>query len=116
MAAVAISMRGRGPKNHRRSEERLLDRVVDALQDDAQLDASDIDVSIMDGDVVLDGHVRYRQEKHRAENLAAQAISRPDVDNRIRVRRIVTSVQEETGSAKVEPGGTPDEKARDDDT
>jgi len=113
--AEAHSMRGRGPKNYRRSEQRILDRVVDALQDDTQLDATDIEVTIKGGDVVLDGHVRSRQDKHRAENIAAQATGRSDVDNRIRVKRILTSENGDAGHEEVEPGGTPGEKARDED-
>lgn len=109
------SMRGRGPKNYRRTEQHLLERVVDALQDDPQLDATDVDVSLSAGDVVLAGSVSSRKDKHRAENLAARATSLPDVDNRLRVRPTPSARRTYESSDEISPGGTPGEQPRDED-
>lgn len=102
------SLRGRGPRNYRRSDERVVELVSDALHDDDALDASDIEVSVKDGDVRLEGSVPLRRHKHRAENVAARVSGRHDVDNRLRVRRETASAAPSTS-----PGGTPGEARRD---
>ena len=97
------SFRGRGPKNYRRSDERIAELVNDALQDDDALDAGGIEVSVEDGDVTLRGTVARRRLKHRAENVAVRASGVHDVDNRLRVER-------ETDGG--EPSGVPRRHAR----
>ena len=102
------SFRGRGPKNYRRSDERIAELVNDALQDDGALDAGGIEVSVEDGDVTLRGTVARRRLKHRAENVAVRASGVHDVDNRLRVER-----ETDGGEASGVPGGTPGEARRD---
>ena len=106
--AVSGSLRGRGPRNYRRSDERIAELVNDALHDDDTLDASDVEVSVQAGDVTLAGAVPTRRQKHRAENLATRVAGVHDVDNRLRVRRAA-----EDGPSATAAGGTPGEARRD---
>jgi osmotically-inducible protein OsmY len=77
--------RGRGPKNYRRSDGRIQDDIIERLTDDHQLDASDIDVTVENGEVVLSGRVDERRSKRRAEELAETVSGVVNVENRLRV-------------------------------
>jgi osmotically-inducible protein OsmY len=78
--------RGRGPRGYRRSDERITDDVHRALSDDHELDASDIEVRVSDGEVTLDGTVASRFAKRRAEDCADDVSGVDHVQNNLRVR------------------------------
>ena len=78
--------RGRGPRNYSRSDERIREDVSDRLSDDHHLDASDIEVSVSDGEVTLDGTVDSRAAKRHAEDLAERCSGVLHVQNNLRVR------------------------------
>lgn len=80
------SYQGRGPRNYTRSNERILEEVNERLTDDPWLDASDITVRCVDGRVQLEGHVRDRWMKHRAEDLVDACMGVRDIDNRLRIQ------------------------------
>jgi osmotically-inducible protein OsmY len=77
---------GRGPKGYQRSDDRLREDVSDMLMADDQLDASEIEVQVKNGEVTLTGTVEDRWAKRRAEDLAEQAMGVRDVMNQIRVQ------------------------------
>lgn len=79
------SYRGRGPKNYRRSDERIADEVNEALTEDELLDASEIEVSVENGEVTLNGTVDSRHAKRLAEDLAESCAGVVDVHNRLRI-------------------------------
>ena len=79
--------RGRGPKGYRRSDDRIREDVSDRLTDDSWLNASDIEVSVSDGDVTLTGSVRSRDDKKRAEALAESVTGVDNVQNNLRIDR-----------------------------
>jgi hypothetical protein len=79
------SHRGRGPGNYVRSDERIVDDVIDRLTDAPHIDASEILVMVEQGEVTLTGNVPDRAMKREAEDLVAQASGVRDVHNRIRV-------------------------------
>jgi len=79
------SYRGRGPKNYRRSDERIRETVNEMLTDHHGVDATDIDVLVENGEVTLNGMVATRWEKRLAEDLAAACGGVSDVHNRLRV-------------------------------
>lgn len=81
------SHRGKGPKNYRRSDERVKEDVSDRLSDDHWLDASDIEVMAKEGEVTLSGTVMSRDDKRRAEQLAEQVSGVDNVQNNIRVKK-----------------------------
>jgi len=84
-ASTYANYRGRGPRNYRRSNERIAEEVNERLSDDPYVDASDIEVRADDGVVHLSGRVRSRAEKRRAEDVAAEASGVYDVMNALRV-------------------------------
>ena len=79
--------RGRGPKNYTRSDDRIREDINDRLTDYDYIDASDIDVAVQSGEVVLAGFVETRYEKRLAEDVAESVSGVRNVENRIRVGR-----------------------------
>lgn len=77
---------GRGPRGYRKSDQRLHDEVSDALTRDPNVDASEIDVKIENGEVTLTGTVQDRNQKRMAEMCAERVEGVNDVHNHIRVQ------------------------------
>ena len=80
--------RGRGPKDYRRSDARVLEDVCEQLADDDLLDAGDIEVACKDGVVTLSGTVDSREARWHAEEVAADARGVVDIVNDLRVVRL----------------------------
>ncbi|HET9766202.1 MAG TPA: BON domain-containing protein [Thermoanaerobaculia bacterium] len=78
---------GRGPKNYRRSDDRIREELCDRLTAHPEIDASEIEVEVKEAHVVLRGSVPDRRTKHRAEDLAERVLGALDIDNQLRVRR-----------------------------
>jgi hypothetical protein len=79
--------RGKGPKGYKRSDERIREDINDRLSDDDNLDASEIEVEIKNGEVTLTGTVTERSDKRRAEDVAESVSGVSNVENRIRISR-----------------------------
>jgi osmotically-inducible protein OsmY len=77
---------GRGPKNYRRSDERIKDDIIRNLTDDDFVDATDIDVQISNGEVTLTGTIDSRSAKRRVEELTESIRGVSNVENRLRVK------------------------------
>lgn len=78
---------GRGPKDYRRSDERVREEICDCMTDDPTLDASEITVQVSEGVVTLSGSVTSRDQKRRAEDVAEHVSGVKDVTNQLRVSR-----------------------------
>jgi osmotically-inducible protein OsmY len=78
---------GRGPKGYQRSDTRIREDVCDRLTDAPDIDASDVEVTVNNGDVTLSGVVRNREEKRRSEDLVENIAGVRDVHNHLRVSR-----------------------------
>ena len=78
---------GRGPKDYRRSDDRVREEVCDAMTDDPLLDASEITVAVSQGEVTLTGSVTTRDQKRRAEDVAECISGVRDVANQLRIAR-----------------------------
>jgi hypothetical protein len=76
---------GRGPKGWRRSDERIREDVNERLTFHPDVDASEIEVQVKDGEVTLTGKVDERRAKRVAEDIAEQVNGVKDVHNQIRV-------------------------------
>src|SRR5688500_20355853 len=76
---------GRGPKGYRRSDDRIREDVNDRLSE-GYLDATEVEVSVSSGEVVLSGTVDSRADKRRAEAIAENVSGETNVENRIRDR------------------------------
>lgn len=81
-----ISHRGRGPKNWRRSDDRIFEEVNEILTEHHELDASEIEVKVENGEVTLTGLVASRRDKRLAEDLAESCRGVVDVHNQLRIQ------------------------------
>ena len=77
--------RGKGPKNYIRSDERIREDINDRLTDEWNVDASDIEVSVTNGEVTLTGYVMDRHQKRKAEDIAESVSGVKHLENRIKV-------------------------------
>jgi BON domain len=78
---------GIGPKGYQRSDERIFEDVCERLTQAGQIDARDIHVNVKDGEVTLDGAVRDRQTKRRAEMVADTVYGVKDVHNKLHIQQ-----------------------------
>jgi hypothetical protein len=92
--------RGVGPKNYKRSDERIRELVCDKFCDDPHLDASGLEVEVKNGEVILSGTVEHRHAKRLAEDLAESISGVTHIENRIRVDN--TYVQSQKDPEKIE--------------
>lgn len=78
--------RGKGPVGYQRSDERIRELVSEALTDDDQIDASQIHVSVKDGEVTLSGIVEDRRTRREAEDCVASVSGVRDVQVQLRMK------------------------------
>lgn len=77
--------RGRGPRGYRRSDERIREDINDRLSDRPDLDASNVEVNVANGEVTLTGNVNNRRDKRLAEDISENVSGVQNVENRLRV-------------------------------
>jgi hypothetical protein len=92
---------GRGPRNYRRSDERIEEDINDRLTNHGDLDATDIEVEVNNGEVTLSGSVDSRWAKRAAEDVAESVSGVKDVSNNLRVTQ---SWQEQQGQEQSQQG------------
>src|SRR5215216_502085 len=78
---------GRGPKGYRRSDDRIREDVNEELTRHPDIDASEIDVRVENGEVTLSGTVEERRDKRLAEDIVERIAGVTDVHNQVRVRK-----------------------------
>ena len=83
-AANSGEYAGKGPKNYRRADDRICEDVCQRLTDHPSVDASEIEVTVSEGEVTLTGSVTSRNMKRLAEDVAAEVSGVRDVHNQIR--------------------------------
>ena len=76
---------GRGPRNYLRSDERIRDDVCYRLTEDPDVDASNIEVIVINREVTLSGTAPSRDQRRRAEDTAEQVAGVAHVQNNVRV-------------------------------
>ena len=76
---------GRGPRGYRRADRRILEDVSDRLTDDPDVDASEIEVGVRDGEVTFEGTVGDRAQRRRAEDIAERVPGVTHVQNNLRL-------------------------------
>lgn len=77
--------RSRAPRAYVRSDERIRDDVYDRLCGETGADATNVTISVSEGDVWIDGSVPDREDKRRIELVAESVLGVRDVRNRLRV-------------------------------
>ena len=77
---------GRGSRSYNRSDERVYEDICERMMQHGQLDASQIEVQVEHGEVILTGDVANRQTKRLAEELADSVPGVRDVHNQLQFR------------------------------
>jgi osmotically-inducible protein OsmY len=98
MDEMRAQHRGRGPRGYRRSDDRVKEDINDRLSDDWYLDATEIEVAVINGEVTLTGSVMNRTDKRRAEDIADAVSGVTNVENRLRVSPSSMSTTTTTGT------------------
>jgi hypothetical protein len=78
---------GRGPRGFQRSDERIREEVCDRLWQHGGIDATDVEVTVKDAEVTLQGSVEDRGQRRVAEAMAESVWGVQQVQNLIRVGR-----------------------------
>jgi osmotically-inducible protein OsmY len=79
------SFAGRGPRGYQRSDERIREEICERMCDNAELDASAIEIVVLSGEVTLQGNVNDRYDKRLAEDLTQDVSGVREVNNQLRV-------------------------------
>ncbi len=78
---------GKGPRGYTRSDERIYDEVCMLMTRHGQLDASDVNVEVHNGEVTLTGTVPDRPSKRLAEDISDSVYGVRDVNNQLKLRQ-----------------------------
>lgn len=76
---------GRGPQGYQRSDESIREDVNERLTWHGDVDATNIQVSVDNGEVTLEGTVGERRQKRAAEDAIEDVRGIKDIHNRLRV-------------------------------
>jgi osmotically-inducible protein OsmY len=78
---------GRGPKGYQRSDDRIREDVCEVLTQHGNIDASEIEIDVKNGEVTLRGTVDSRQTKRMAEDAIEHLSGVREINNQLRVSR-----------------------------
>ena len=73
--------------NKQRPDRRIWREICTRMTDDSYLDASNIEVAVENGEVMLTGEVDSRESKRLAEHIADSVAGVVDIHNRLRIHR-----------------------------
>jgi hypothetical protein len=85
--SLAGGHRGKGPKNYKRTDEKIVDDVSEALYRNTFVDASRIEVHVDKGIVTLKGFVSEREQKKEAERAIDHLPGVEDIFNELHVQK-----------------------------
>lgn len=90
-----------------RSDARINEDVCDRLCDSGEVDATEVEVRVSDGEVTLSGSVSDRNQKRRAEDLIEKVSGVREVHNNLRVGHGdgASSLRSSAASAAASPRG-----------
>jgi hypothetical protein len=76
---------GRGPRGYRRSDDSIREDLCERLLAHGEIDASEVEVAVANGEVLLTGEVDSRTTKRAIEDLAYRVSGVFDVNNLLRI-------------------------------
>jgi hypothetical protein len=79
--------RGRPPRSYKRSDDRIHDEICELVARDSDVDASEVDVKVENGEVTFTGTVEDRRCKRELEDVAERVFGVIDIHNNLRVRK-----------------------------
>jgi osmotically-inducible protein OsmY len=85
--AVPGAYSGQGPRGYQRSDDRIKEDVCERLAQHGRIDASNIEVTVDQGEVTLRGTIPDRQMKRKAEDIVENVSGVKDVKNELRQRQ-----------------------------
>lgn len=94
---------GKGPKGWKRSDERIKEEVCEVLFRDQHLDATNIEVSVQDGNVTLSGTIDSRFGKRHAEECIEHLSGVEDIRNEIKISKTEGQSSSSSSSSAKEP-------------
>ena len=74
---------GRAPFSHMRSDQSIHEDVLRQLKENGQIDATDLTVEVLNGEVLLSGKVKGSSDLHMAEDLACNVPGVKAVHNQL---------------------------------
>lgn len=77
---------GVGPRNWRRQDARIEEDINERLTDHPMLDATDIEISVADGEVTMKGFTDSRHAKRLAEEIVESVSGVMEIHNELRVQ------------------------------
>jgi len=92
-------LRGKGPRNYKRSDDRISEEVHHILTEHGEINATDVYVSVHNGEVTLEGTVSDKHTKWLAEESIADLTGVTNVINELKIKpsyEPLTTAQEET--------------------
>ena len=78
---------GQRPQFHRRSDDKIYEEIWELLTNNADLDASEVELHVEGGGVTLTGTVDSRDAKWLTEDLVNSVTGVREVNNRLKVAR-----------------------------
>lgn len=81
------SQPGTGPRFQRRSDDKIREEIWELLSNNADLDASEVEVHVEGGEVTLSGTVESRDARWLTEDLVTSVSGVREVYNQIKVAR-----------------------------
>jgi osmotically-inducible protein OsmY len=81
------TMRGRPPRSYKRGDERIHDEICETIARQTNVDASEVDVEVVNGEVTLNGVVEDRRCKRELEDVAERVFGVRDIHNNLKVRK-----------------------------
>jgi BON domain len=94
---------GRPPKGYTRSDDRIREDICDRLMM-SWMNAENVEVRVLAGEVTLQGTVKSRDEKRAIEALAESVLGVKDITNALRIER---REQDQEQTSVQPPGDTP---------
>ena len=76
----------RGPRNYKRSDERISDDIHERFDRHPRIDSREVTIEVNDGDVTLKGQVHTRLEKRMIEEMAEDVFGVRNVQNLVRLQ------------------------------
>jgi osmotically-inducible protein OsmY len=77
---------GKGPKGWKRSDDRIYEEVCQILEQRGDIDPSEVEIKVSNGEVTMEGTVSDRTSKRRLDEAIDQVSGIKDVHNRVRVK------------------------------
>jgi len=98
---------GRGPKGYQRSDDRIKEEICECLTQHGQIDASDVDVKVQNGEAILTGTVDSRSTKRMIDDALDGISGLKDIQNNVRINQQsnqTTTQQSQTSQTEGQTG------------